>query len=63
MTLTEQQIGPVLTDYHEGQGGLEAAIWMANALATHGRKKRATILAVITGIGMSIITYVSLRSA
>ena len=63
MTLTEQQIGPVLTDYHEGRGGLEAAIWMANAISTHGRKKRAAILAVLTGIGMSIITYVSLRSA
>ena len=33
MTLTEQQIGPVLSDYHEGRGGLEAAIWMANAIA------------------------------
>ena len=63
MTLTEQQIGPVLSDYHEGRGGLEAAIWMANAISTHGRKKRAAILAVLTGIGMSIITYVSLRSA
>jgi hypothetical protein len=61
MTLTEQQLGPVITDYHEGKGGLEAAIWMSNAIATHGRKKRAAILAVITGVGMSILTYISLR--
>lgn len=64
MNLTEQQARPEITDYREGlRGGVEEAVWLANAIAAEGRKKRAAILAVITGVGMSIIMYVSLRSA
>lgn len=64
MTQTEQRIRPVLTDYREGLlGTLEDAVWMSNAIAANGRKKQAAILAGITGVGMTILIYLLLRSA
>jgi hypothetical protein len=61
MAVTEQQLGPVITDYHEGVGGLEAAVWMVNAIGTRGRSKRVAILATIAGVATSIIMYTRLR--
>ena len=64
MTRTEQRIRPVLTDYREGLlGALEDAVWVSNSIAADGGKKQAAILAAITGVGMTILVYLLLRSA